>query len=217
MTADAPRDSWQPLTVAVTGHRPNRLHIGEHEAARRIAWVLSALRAGTRRRRRLAISSLAEGADRLFAELALARGYALHAALPFASRDYETTFADTATTPRYHSLLARAATVTEMPGTLAATKAAYEATGRASVDAAVILVAVWDGKPAAGRGGTPDIIEYALHLGKPVIWIDAARLRLPRLVTAPSAHGPAPIDLDKLATRAKVATRRKLATLAGSV
>jgi hypothetical protein len=36
------------------------------------------------------------------------------------------------------------------------------------------LVAVWDGKPSAGRGGTPEIIEYALARTKPVAWVSAA-------------------------------------------
>lgn len=205
-----------PLTIAVTGHRPNRLHIGVAETERRIAWVIGALRTGARGRRRIAVSALAEGADRMFATAALAHGFALHALLPFPSAHYETTFGDAATTDGYRELLARAASITELPGSLADSKAAYEAVGRATVDAADILVAVWDGRPAAGRGGTPEIIEYAIRRGTPVIWIDAARSRVPRLIAAPTAQGQRDIALDKLAARAEPVTRRQLAALAGS-
>jgi hypothetical protein len=34
------------------------------------------------------------------------------------------------------------------------------------------LIAVWDGEPVAGTGGTGDIVTYALSLGKIVYHID---------------------------------------------
>lgn len=202
------------LRVAVTGHRPNRLHIGIDEVRRQIGWVLAALRTGARGQHRLAISALAEGADRIFAEEALARGWRLEVILPFKSADYETTFGDPATTPSYRVLLNRATSVTELPGTLADTKAAYEAVGHASVADADLLVTVWDGKPAAGRGGTLEIVDHAIARGVPVIWIDAARIRVPRLITRPTAQGPRDIPLDRLAARAEPLTKRRLAGLA---
>lgn len=204
----------RPLTVGITGHRPNRMHIGEVAVARRLWLVLAALRSGARGRKRIAVSALAEGSDRLFAEAALDLGYELQAMLPFPSADYETTFGDQATTPHYRDLLARAAHVTELPGTLADSKAGYEAVGHATVAASDILVAVWDGKGAAGRGGTPEIIDHAVRAGKPVIWIDAARNRLALLIAPPSAHGPRDIPLLTLATRAKPLTRRQITRLA---
>lgn len=125
--------SAQPtFTVGITGHRPNRMHIGEAAIARRVWLVLAVLRSGALRRKRVAVSALAEGPDRLFAEAALDLGYELRALLPFASADYETTFGDAATTPHYRALLARAAEVTELPGTLAESNAGYEAVGRAT-------------------------------------------------------------------------------------
>jgi len=44
--------------------------------------------------------------------------------------------------------------------------------GEKIVEEADIVVAVWDGKPAAGLGGTADIVEYARELEKPLIWIN---------------------------------------------
>jgi hypothetical protein len=171
------------LVVGVTGHRPNRLPLGEARIARRLYLVLEAIRSGTPPGvTRVALSPLAEGADRLFAEAALGLGYKLHANLPFKSDDYETTFGDAASTPVYRMLLHRAAEVTELPGTLEDSKAAYESVGQATVEESDILVAVWDGQGAAGRGGTPEIIAHAMGCQKPVIWVDARREQLPRMI-----------------------------------
>lgn len=192
------------ITVGFTGHRPNRLHIGETRVAVRLREVLTALRDGARSSEPIepliAISPLAEGSDRLFGQAALDLGYELQALLPFKSADYETTFGDATTTSIYRTLLAQAARVQELPGSLNDTTAAYEAMGRAMVDDGDILVAVWDGKPAAGRGGTPDIIEYAIAGGRPVIWIDAAQDRAPmRLRTVVPAIQAEPLTLDATA------------------
>ncbi len=196
------------MIIGFTGHRPNRLHIGEARVAARLREVLAALRDGARATgttaRQIAVSPLAEGSDRLFAQTALDLGYELRAMLPFKSADYETTFGDATTTSIYRTLLAQAARVQELPGSLNDTTAAYEAMGRAMVDEGDILVAVWDGKPAAGRGGTPEIIEYAITRGKPVTWIDAATDRAPmrlRAITPPIEA--VPITSADIATLAK--------------
>jgi hypothetical protein len=122
----------------------------------------------------------------------------LRVLLPFASADYETTFGDPSTTPDYRALLARASAVTELPGVLADSTSAYEAVGRLTVAQADVVVAVWDGKPAAGRGGTPEIMQYALELDRPVIWIDTSHDRPPLQLRRSTAH-------DRLDALAKVA------------
>lgn len=207
------------FTVGVTGHRPNRLAIGEARARWRLKLVLMAIGSGTRAQRMqcTALSALAEGADRIFADVALELGMRLEVLLPFASADYEATFADAATTTVYHKLLARASHVEALAGTRADSKAAYEAVGRATVDRSDILVTVWDGAPAAGRGGTPDIIAVALEQNMPVIWIDAARDRAPLLLPRSGARGRRDVPLERLAARARPMTRRRIARLAARV
>lgn len=204
------------LAIGITGHRPNRMHIGVARLEMRLRAVLRALRKGHAGAalRPVAISALAEGSDRLFAVAALGLGFELRVILPFASADYETTFGDHAATPAYRTLLARAAEVTVHPGSLADSTAAYEAAGRLTVEGCDILVTVWDGKPAAGRGGTPEIIQYALDLGRPVIWIDAARDRPPLLLRAPCAGGIRPVPLARLAMRARGVSGGRISTLA---
>jgi hypothetical protein len=48
----------------------------------------------------------------------------------------------------------------------------YFAAGKKVVDATDLLVAVWDGKPAKGLGGTADIVKYARQELKPIIHVD---------------------------------------------
>lgn len=167
------------MRISTTGHRPNRLHIAEELIALRLREALGQISAAVALQRpgepMIALSPLAEGADRLFAAAALDLGFRLEAMLPFRSADYERTFSDPARLAEYRALLARADRVIELPGNLSDSDAAYEAMGRESVRLGDIVVAVWDGEPAAGRGGTPDIVAVALGQGRPVVWIDSAR------------------------------------------
>jgi hypothetical protein len=203
--------------VAITGHRPNRLHIGAGAVGRRLEAVLQSIRAASDGRQWTAISALAEGSDRLFAHAALRLGYRLGVILPFESADYMQTFADRSQDADYLGLLAAARARIELPGSLADAEAAYEAVGHATVEACDVLIAVWDGKGAAGRGGTPEIIAYALEQRRPVIWIDAARDRLPRLITAPRAGGDRHVSMTALASRASPLRRRDIRKLATAI
>ena len=48
---------------------------------------------------------------------------------------------------------------------------AYEAVGRAVLNQSDLLLAVWDGEPEQGRGGTGAVVEEALQRGIPVVWV----------------------------------------------
>lgn len=135
----------------------------------------------------VAISPLAEGADRVFAEAALTCDYQLQALLPFTRTDYETTFENRADLHTYRHLLARSSQITELAGQLSQTKNAYAAVGAGIVQASDIILAVWDGEPAAGKGGTPDVIMMALTAGRLVIWIDAHGASETRLLRSTDA------------------------------
>jgi hypothetical protein len=191
--------------------------IGVERVSRRLDLVLAALKRGAEGRARVAITALAEGSDRLFAVAALKHGFRLEVLLPFATSDYETTFGDKAETAAFRDLLAHADRWQELPGALSDTKSAYEEVGRKTVDASDILVTIWDGKPAAGRGGTPEIIDYAIGRRKPVIWIDAARDRLPILITASTAKAHSTVQLAHLASRGERLTQAKLRKLVCTV
>jgi hypothetical protein len=121
-----------------------------------------------------AVSALAEGADRLFAVEAHALGLELDCLLPFAQAEYERDFATIESLNRFRELLALAAgRVLELDGpTVPETRSyAYEGAGRAMLDQCDILVAIWDGEPARGPGGTGQIVEIARRKGMPILWI----------------------------------------------
>lgn len=121
-----------------------------------------------------ALSSLAVGADQLFARLALARGARLTAVIP--SDDYEECFDEEAELKDYLALKSLAGREVRLDFRHS-TDEAYYAAGTWIADHCDRLVAVWDGLPARGLGGTGDIVTYARALGRPVtvIWRDGVR------------------------------------------
>jgi len=118
-----------------------------------------------------ALSSLAVGADQLFADVALSCGAELTVVIP--SCDYEEGFADPAELARYRQLRGRATREVQLAFPYS-TDEAYYAAGAFIADNCDRLLAVWDGRPARGHGGTADIVRYARDLGRPVtvIWRD---------------------------------------------
>jgi hypothetical protein len=119
------------------------------------------------------ISALAEGADRLAAREALRLGAELDVVLPFPREDYEKDFPDAVADFRELLSMARVFTLDGLRDGGAAQTESYEAAGRFVVGNCDLLLAVWDGARARGRGGTAEIVSYAIRVGVPVWWIDA--------------------------------------------
>lgn len=116
----------------------------------------------------VAISSLAIGADQLFASLVLSRGGELHAVIPF--QGYEKTFGPE-DVEAYQRILTKARLV-EYLKTEGTDEDKYLAAGKRMVEMADVIIAVWDGKPAKGKGGTADIVSYALQRGGRLIHLN---------------------------------------------
>ncbi|MBU6469413.1 MAG: hypothetical protein KGQ68_01830 [Gammaproteobacteria bacterium] len=159
-----------PLVIGVTGHRdlaPDDIP--------RIRESLAALFACLRKQYphtplRL-LSPLAEGADRLVAKVALEHGAELVVPLPMREAEYRKDFPDTLS--EFDALKARATIVYTLPPPVEAPNeaadlsgscrdACYESVGLHIVKHSQLIVALWDGTPAADRGGTAHIVEYAL-------------------------------------------------------
>lgn len=115
-----------------------------------------------------ALTSLAVGTDQVFAEEALACTIKLKVVIPFA--DYERCFNGQGLA-NYHRLLARANEAVVIDP-LTSDQQAFLAAGMQIADESDLLLAVWDGKPAAGLGGTADIVKHALAAGRQVIHLD---------------------------------------------
>jgi hypothetical protein len=127
--------------------------------------------------RLVALSSLAEGGDRLFAREALAQGWVLESVLPFAADEYENDFETAEARAEFRQLLGQAAAVLEIGDARSAhdSSEAYETAGLVMLDHADLMVAIWDGGESRGRGGTREILDEAARRGIPVVWISTTR------------------------------------------
>ncbi len=117
----------------------------------------------------IGVTSLAIGADQLFAKAILKRGGSLEAVIPFAG--YERTFSEAQDKQEYERLLKSASKV-EILEKRGSDEEAYFAAGKRMVDLSDLLIAVWDGKPAAGLGGTGDVVKHAIQEQKKTIHLN---------------------------------------------
>ncbi|MBX3618660.1 MAG: hypothetical protein KF891_01520 [Rhizobacter sp.] len=128
------------------------------------------------------VCGLAEGADRHVARLALGEGYALQAVLPFERHVYVRDFPGAASRMAFEDLLARADAVTELPGRPGFSSQAYRRAGQALLDHTDALLAVWDGQPAQGAGGTAEVVNAACGRRIPVVHVSTRHLEPPVLI-----------------------------------
>lgn len=140
------------------------------------------------------LSGLAIGTDQMAARQALAGGYALRAVLPFAPDVYRKDFRGR-DARAFDALLAQSK-AWSLPAQEGPRDKAYACGGESTVAQSDLLVAVWDGEPARGRGGTADVVEYAVRRGVPVIWFPADGVTAPSVLWA-GFEGWAPDRLDR--------------------
>ncbi|MCX6951911.1 MAG: hypothetical protein NTV51_07070 [Verrucomicrobia bacterium] len=126
----------------------------------------------------LALSSVADGSDQMFVAQARALGLSWHAILPLPKAEFSKDFS-AADWNAVETMLTHAEHVRVITenGTR---EDAYLDCGMETVNGADVLLAVWDGQPARGKGGTADVVGYAKSLGKAVIVIDAVTLEVRR-------------------------------------
>lgn len=166
--------------IAIVGHR-------ELGGAATVAFVATASRSVLGEALRggsgvTAVSALAEGADTIFAEAAVALGIPLHVVTPFSG--YESDFAGPQSRARYRRLRAAAESERALPNTRRS-RSAYRAAMRWLVDTCDLLVAAWDGRPGLGPGGTADAVEHALSTERSVLHLDVVRHVVGPLGTRP--------------------------------
>ena len=156
--------------VAVTGHRD--LAPGELPQIReRVRTFLEGLRARYPDRGVAIMSMLAEGADRLVAEVAIELDVALTVILPMPRDCYLTDFVAPGSREQFLGLCNKAVDVFELALVPGATLETVAAPGRARsqqyAQAGVfmcahchILLALWDGKPSDQVGGTSQVVRF---------------------------------------------------------
>ncbi|WP_420114685.1 hypothetical protein [Pseudactinotalea sp.] len=157
------------MIIGVTGHR----FYDEETAERLRSRVRDLLREWADDGAVRLVSSLAEGADQLVASIAVELGLPLEVVLP--AEGYRESL-DDGFEPEFDRLLAAAQRVTTLehaePG-----PAAYLDAGQRMLARSDMLLAVWDGEPARGTGGTAEIVAHARTQGIDVhvLWPDGAR------------------------------------------
>ena len=203
------------LALGVTGHRASSIGADPIEAARpgvaRLLQDLCAAATAVHARHRAMFgaadpeislcSALADGADQIVAEEALAQGMTLRALLPLGRDDYRRDFGSPQDAARFDVLLAAAASVIELPGQSAGRPASYALAGRATVAHGDILLALWDGEPARGQGGTAEIVITALRRGRPVIQIHPDPAIGPRILWSGYEAFVTSVDPEDMPTR----------------
>ena len=127
------------------------------------------------------LTPLAEGADRLVAKEVLKfPDSRIEVVVPLAKEDYLEDFTTAASRAEFEYLFKKArrpitleedSLKGEHPGRdpKEVKRQAYENVGRYVVDKCDVLIALWDGENARGKGGTAEIIEYAKKKQRPVM------------------------------------------------
>lgn len=188
MSPKQARRRGKPFYVGVTGHRPNRLPERHWNRVKRdLAGVLAELEAGSGDRQRILLSGLAEGADRLAAFVALGRSWSLRAVLAFHRMRFEEDFPTAFAIGEFRALLSAADKIDEPKKSAHVghpPEEGYQAVGQALLARSDVLIAIWDGMPSEGKGGTVDVIEAAQARGIPVIWMHATKAQKPHKLEA---------------------------------
>ncbi len=164
------------INVGVTGHRDlggdRRIHWRVHAECIRLLLSCREI-AKAQSRNLVAFSALAQGADQIFAKAALGLQIPLFGLCPFAT--YHEDFEPGGPQELLQFLYDCCEEVKEFPTRDRSEKAYWEA-GKWMVNQCQYVVAVWNGKPSKGKGGTAGIVAYAEELGKPVLRIDPMQL-----------------------------------------
>jgi hypothetical protein len=165
-------DGRLPIVIGVTGHRhlraadlPNhRERVRELFAHMRRQYPSTPLRI---------VSALAEGADRLAAEVALEEGHELLVPLPLEPADYERDFPETV--GEFHSILQRIAPeqVFVLPQDVGSDpeqltshelrERRYRAVDIFLAQQSHLLLALWDGRPTTAKAGTAAVVRLKLE------------------------------------------------------
>ncbi len=160
--------------IAITGHCQL---LNEEEVRQNIAYSLQYFK--EKYNDIVAISALAKGADTIFIQEANKQNIPVRFILPFDLEEYKKDFSEESqkvledlindNNNQYEvvSLL--------KPENQEERNEAYLAVGKRLVEESDSLLAVWDNQPAAGKGGTGDVVAYASTKSKEIHYIKAIR------------------------------------------
>ncbi|MFI9328592.1 hypothetical protein ACIGZJ_13730 [Kitasatospora sp. NPDC052868] len=156
------------MRIGITGHRGLAPKVEEQ-----VRQLLEGALAGEDSSLLTVVSCIADGPDAWLAEIALGRGGRLEVVIP--AEQYRDGL------PEWHhpvyDRLLNGAVAVHQTGRVESDEAAHMAASELLVQQVDKLLAVWDGLPARGFGGTADVVAYAQQRGVAVevLWPQGAR------------------------------------------
>jgi hypothetical protein len=173
-----------PLIFGVSGHR-DPLPAAVPELRAQIQLIFSRFRAAYPDTPFELLSPLAEGADRLVAEVALACQVKLRVPLPLAQKEYERDFPSATSLEEFRRMLAAAESSWEVPSAGGSSESGgddrgtqsraerYAAMGEFIAQRSDVLILLWDGRENNKKGGTAWVKKRREH------WVSVAKERNP--------------------------------------
>ncbi|MEV8016719.1 hypothetical protein AB0O76_10300 [Streptomyces sp. NPDC086554] len=155
------------MRVGITGHRGLSTEV-EQQVRRALVEEVKTYDSAEL----VGVSCIADGPDGWFAQAVLDHGGRVEVVIP--AEQYRADLPDWHH-PTYDALLRQASAV-HRTGLDGSGSQAHMAGSELLVDHADALLAVWDGQPARGYGGTADVVAYAERKGVPVrvLWPEGA-------------------------------------------
>lgn len=153
------------LAIGFTGHRS----LPDEAMCRKLIYDFLAEKKGSTTEILYGVSSVASGGDLLFAESCITLNIPLRVLLPLPQEDFRKDF-DASTWSRAEQAM-RSAISIEVVGNDDLREERYYECGLETVQQSQLLVALWNGQPAQGLGGTGEIAAFAGRIGRGVIWI----------------------------------------------
>jgi hypothetical protein len=156
-----------PATVAIgfTGHRT----LSDEAKCRKAILEYLEQRKASTSALVYGISSVAAGGDLVFAESCLQLALPLCVLLPLPVEEFRKDF-DAISWSRAERILRQAASIEVTGGNQSREECYYEC-GIETVQRCRLLLALWDGGPAQGLGGTENVVSFARGIGKMVVWL----------------------------------------------
>ena len=161
------------LKIAVTGHR----HIDSNQILiDSISSFLHDLKGNNIGKEFFLLSALAEGSDQLVADLALRNeDIKLIITLPIPSSDYLDDFETHVGIQKFAELVQSAHKIIQLPDQ-PDHESAYQFLGEYLVQECDIIIAIWNGENSQKKGGTGEVVKFAIEKKKSVYWIYSNQL-----------------------------------------
>ena len=153
------------LAIGFTGHRSLLDEAQSRDVIRKVLAEWKARVRGVI----YGVSSAAAGGDLLFAETCIELDIPIRIFLPFPKEKFRDDFAEPSWN-RAERVFANALSVEVLAASQKPEELYYEC-GIETVQQSQLLIALWDGGPGQGMGGTADMVYFAREQGRTVLWI----------------------------------------------